>query len=162
MELGLQYARALMVLAASRSSQISSLFYLLLSSRRGKLKIWTNTRIKRHRIGVLKILQFIQYFVLKNKKYIYNNNRRKIKKKNKRRKQLILSYWAKHGPEMMKMLLTLNDHVQEDRKILLWLTSLKITKARWWGKLFKKVTKWLFDDCSIVPNEKKNKKIFLK
>ena len=36
----------------------------------------------------------------------------------------------KAGPEMMKMLLTLNDQVykKNTRKILLWLTSLKITK----------------------------------
>ena len=36
---------------------------------------------------------------------------------------------------MMKMLLTLNGLVeQKNMKILLCLTSLKITKASWWGK----------------------------
>ena len=40
----------------------------------------------------------------------------------------------KADPEMIKMLLTLNDQVykKETGKILLWLTSLKITKASWW------------------------------
>ena len=37
----------------------------------------------------------------------------------------------KDDPEMMKILLTLNDQVykKKTRKILLWLTSLRITKA---------------------------------
>ena len=37
----------------------------------------------------------------------------------------------KAGPEMIKMLLTIDDRLykKKTRKILLWLTSLKITKA---------------------------------
>ena len=27
-------------------------------------------------------------------------------------------------------------------------------KANWWWNFFKKVTRWLFDNCCIVPNEK--------
>ena len=55
------------------------------------------------------------------------------------------------APEMMKMLLTLADLVFKMKKILFWLTWLKITKASWWGKFKKK----LLDDYGIVPNEKK-------
>ena len=51
----------------------------------------------------------------------------------------------KADPEMMKMLSTLDDQMdkKKTRKILLWLTSLKIAKASWWGKFFKNVTGWL-------------------
>ena len=65
-------------------------------------------------------------------------------------------------PEMMKMLLTLNHQMykKKSRKILLWLTSLRITKANWWEKLSKKVTRWIFDDYGIVSNENKIKKMF--
>ena len=68
----------------------------------------------------------------------------------------------KTDPEIMKMLLTFDDRMcnKKMRKILFWLTSLKITKASWWCIFFKKVTGWLFDDCGIVPNEKKIKKIY--
>ena len=59
----------------------------------------------------------------------------------------------------MKMLLTFNDQVRKkERKILLCLTLLKITKASWWEL---KKFGWLFDDCRIVPNEWKIKKISL-
>ena len=37
----------------------------------------------------------------------------------------------------------------------------ELAKTNWWVKFFKKVAGWLFDDCSIAPNEKKIKKIFL-
>ena len=33
-------------------------------------------------------------------------------------------------------------------------------KASWWGKIFRKVTRSLFDDCGIVPSEKKIKKFY--
>ena len=60
---------------------------------------------------------------------------------------------------MMKTLLTLSDQVykKKPRKILLELTSFRTCKSKLMRiNLFKKVTGWLFDDCSIVPNEKKN------
>ena len=68
-------------------------------------------------------------------------------------------YWVTEqnaGPEIIKMLLTSDDrmHKKKTMMILLKLTSLRITKASWWAKFSKKVTRWLFDDCSIVPNEK--------
>ena len=45
--------------------------------------------------------------------------------------------------------------VQEDEEyIVFWLTSFRITKTNWWEN-FSKKTGWLFDDCGIVPNEKK-------
>ena len=61
----------------------------------------------------------------------------------------------KSGSEMMKMLLTLDNQVykKKTRKILIWLTSLIYYKIKLMRKIFKK-TKWLFDDCGIVPNEK--------
>ena len=63
----------------------------------------------------------------------------------------------KADPKMMKLLLTLDDWMYKKmRKILLWLTLLKITKANWWGNFPKKLAKWLFDNFGIVPNEKKN------
>ena len=64
----------------------------------------------------------------------------------------------KADPEMMKMLLTLNDQMykKKTRKILLCPTSLNITKASLWWNFFKQVFVWLFDNCSITPNEKKN------
>ena len=43
---------------------------------------------------------------------------------------------------------------KKTRKILFWLTSLKITKASWLGNFFTKVAGWLFDDCGILPNQK--------
>ena len=43
----------------------------------------------------------------------------------------------KADPEMMKMLLALDDQVHKKKKILLWLTSLKITKVSWWSKIKK-------------------------
>ena len=46
----------------------------------------------------------------------------------------------KADPEMMKMLLTLNDQMykKKTKESLPWQTSLKITKASWWGKVSKK------------------------
>ena len=63
----------------------------------------------------------------------------------------------KTGSEMMKKLLTLGNRVykKKRRKILLWLTSLRHYKNKLMRKI-KKITKWLFDDCGIIPNEKKN------
>ena len=51
---------------------------------------------------------------------------------------IVLSFaLQKADPEMMKMLLTLDDQVHKKKKmILLWLTSLKITKVSWWGKIY--------------------------
>ena len=45
----------------------------------------------------------------------------------------------KVDPKMMKIQLTLDDQVykKKTRKILLWLTSLRITKASWWEDLKK-------------------------
>ena len=43
---------------------------------------------------------------------------------------------------------------KKTRKIFLDWLHRELAKANWWGKLFKKVTGWLFDDCGIVPNEK--------
>ena len=54
-----------------------------------------------------------------------------------------------------------NQVYKKKRKILLWLISLKITKANWWVKFFKKVTGWLFDDCGIVTMKRKIKRISL-
>ena len=62
---------------------------------------------------------------------------------------------------IVKMLLNLVDQVDKKTKILLWLTSLRSCKSKLMRQIFKKVTEWLFDDCSIAPNEKKIKKIFL-
>ena len=61
---------------------------------------------------------------------------------------------------MMKMLLTLNDKMDKEktRKILLWLTSLKITKANWFGEFFKKLT-WIIAVSYL--KKRKIKKIFL-
>ena len=40
---------------------------------------------------------------------------------------------------------------------MLWLTSLRAYKSKLIKKIFqKKVTGWLFIDCGIAPNEKKN------
>ena len=76
----------------------------------------------------------------------------------KRSSQLKLSLLSKSYPYDDKNAIDFKwSGVQEkERKILLRLTSLKITKASWWQKFYKKVTEWLFDDCKIVPNEKKN------
>ena len=46
------------------------------------------------------------------------------------------------------------------RKLSLWLISLRITNANWWGDFPKKVTEWLFDDSDIIPNEMKIIKIY--
>ena len=63
----------------------------------------------------------------------------------------------KIGSEMIKKLLTLGNRVykKKTRKILLWLTSLRHYKNKLMSKIFQKITKLLFDDCSIIPNEKK-------
>ena len=64
----------------------------------------------------------------------------------------------KVDPEMTKMLLTLDDRVYKKKttKILLWLTSLRVLQKKQTddGIFSKKVTRWLFDNCCIVPNEK--------
>ena len=62
---------------------------------------------------------------------------------------------------MMKMQLTLDDRVykMKMRKILLWLTSLKNTKASWWGKNFQKSKSII---VVLYPMKRKIKKIFLK
>ena len=85
-------------------------------------------------------------------------------KKNKKKEQIDIELTEqKAGFEMMKMLLTLDEKVnkKKTRKILLWLTSLRACKSKLMRNIFKKVTGWLFDDCGIVPNEKKIKNIFL-
>ena len=65
-------------------------------------------------------------------------------------------------PEMMKMIFTLDERMDKNktRKILLWLTSLKITKASWW-EIFLKVAWWLFDKKVSYLVKRKFKKIFL-
>ena len=64
----------------------------------------------------------------------------------------------KADPETMKILLTLNEHMYKKkmRKIIFWLTWFRASKANWWRKSPKKVTRRLFDDYSTLPNEKKN------
>ena len=58
---------------------------------------------------------------------------------------------------MMKKQLTLDDHVKEDEEdaaLASFIESLQ--KQTDEENFLKKVTRWLFDDCYIVPNEKKN------
>ena len=78
----------------------------------------------------------------------------------KRRNQLILSLLRKKKILIMiKMLLNLNnqEYKKKTSKILIWLNSLRACKSKTNEENFsKKVIEWLFDDCGIVPNEKKN------
>ena len=71
--------------------------------------------------------------------YNYNNLEENEEEEEKEQIDIEVSE-QKVDPEMMKMLLTLDDQVykKKSRKILLWLTSLKITKANWWGNFKKK------------------------
>ena len=83
----------------------------------------------------------------------YNSNN--LEENDEEKKELILNLLRKILI-MMKMLLTLNDQINKmKRKILVWLTSLKLQKQAD-EEIFFKVTGWLFDDCGIIPNEKKN------
>ena len=60
--------------------------------------------------------------------------------------------------KMIKILLTLDDWMYKKKeKILLRLTSLRAYKRKLLKKISeKKVTRGLFDDYGIVPNEQKN------
>ena len=93
-------------------------------------------------------------------KTLIKNNNNCLEENDEEEKEPIDIEFIKQNadPEMMKMLSTLNDQEfkKKMRKTLLWLTSLKITKASWWVIFPKKITRWLFDDWGVVPNEKKN------
>ena len=78
----------------------------------------------------------------------------------KRKNQLILSLLSKKLVlKTMKMVLTLDDRIdkkKKTKKILLWITSLRAYKSKLVRNFFQKITIWLFENCSIVLNEKKN------
>ena len=51
-------------------------------------------------------------------------------------------------------------NVQEEEEDIAKTNAESLQKVYWWEKLFIKVTRELFDDYGIVPNEKKIKKIY--
>ena len=93
----------------------------------------------------------------------YNNNLKEMEENEKEPIDIELTE-QKAGPEMMKLLLTLNNQMykKKTRKILLWLTSLRLTKANRLGKFSKKQP----NDCLMIVVsylvKRKIMKIFMK
>ena len=102
--------------------------------------LWScSNAVKTHNVNIFhKILATglsVAKFLIK---FISNNLEDTMKK---RKKKLILSLLNKKLIlKMMKLILTLDDQMDKRKtgKILLWINSLRIIKASWWGKFIKK------------------------
>ena len=78
-----------------------------------------------------------------------------MKKRRREGANWYIVYWAKcwSWNDENAIDFRLSD-LQEE--VIAWLTSLRASKSKLMRKIFKKMTGWLFDDCGIIPNEKKN------
>ena len=78
----------------------------------------------------------------------------------RRRNQLVLSLLSKktdsYNDENTLDFRWSNVQEEGEEDIALSNFSECLQTANWWEKISKKVTGWLFNDCCIVPHEKKN------